>query len=72
MAFSITVILGQLSDHNTMLKEQADIRKDVQSAQRNVISEEQILKPRLREKANEHVPNTVDDNAEITERKEKK
>ena len=49
-AFNITVILGQLSDCDNMLKEQADTRKDAQSAQRKMISEEHILKARLREK----------------------
>ena len=46
------MIVGQLSDCNSVLKEKEDARND----------EEDIIKPKLREKENEHVPNIVDNN----------
>ena len=55
-----------------MLKAQADTRNDVQSVQRKMISEEHSIKQRLKAKKNEHVPNEVDNNKGIIERKEKK
>ena len=55
-----------------MLKEQAVTRKDAQSVQRKIISEEHALKPKLRVKENEHAPSTADDTAEIRESKESK
>ena len=48
--FNIAVILVKLSDYNVMLKEQADTRKDVKSAERKTISEEHVLKPKMRAK----------------------
>ena len=55
-----------------MMKNQVDTRKDVQSFEWKKISEEYVLKPRLRAKANECVPNVVDYNKVITESKKKK
>ena len=66
------MILGQISNYNNTLKEQVDRRKDVKSTQSKIISKENVLKPRLRAKANEHALNALDDNKVITERKEKK
>ena len=48
--FNIAMILGQLSCGDSMLKEKSDARKDAQSVKRKIISEEHIIKPRLREK----------------------
>ena len=55
-----------------MLKEQVDTRKYLQRAQRNMVSKEHVLKPRLRAKENEYVPNEVDNNKVIIESKQKK
>ena len=72
VAFNIVVMLEQSSNCNNILKEQTDTRKYTQSTQSKMISEEHVLKPRLREKDNEHVPNVLDDNKVIAESKEKK
>ena len=61
--FNISVILGKLSYCNSMLKEQVDTIKGIKITQRKIISEEHVLKPKLRAKVNEHVPNTAEDNA---------
>ena len=60
MDFNISVIVGQLSDYNSMLKEKEDARKD----------EKHIFKPKIRAKENEHVRNEVDNNKLIKEKKE--
>ena len=64
-SFNITVNLGQLSYCNNMLKDQFDMRKDVQSAQSKVSNEEYVIKPRLREKSNDCMQNKLDDSEVI-------
>lgn len=60
MAFDIYVIVGKLSDYNSVLKEKEDARKD----------EEHVVKPKLRAKENECVPNEVSNNELFKEKKE--
>ena len=54
------MIVEQLSNYYVMLKENEDARKD----------EGRINKPKLWAKSNEHVPNKVDNNKLIKEKKE--
>ena len=67
--FNIDVVLGKLSDCDNMLKEKLDRRKDVQSMQSKMISEEHIHNPRLKAKANEHVTNAINYNKVTLESK---
>ena len=50
--FNIVVIVGQLSNYNSMLKVKEYARKD----------EEHVIKPKLRAKSNGHVRNKVNNN----------
>ena len=59
-AFNVAVILEQLLDYNSMSKEKEDTRKD----------KEHVIKPKLRAKASDHVPNEDDNNKLIKEKKE--
>ena len=54
------------------MKEIVGTRKDVQNAYSKMISEEHILKPRLRAKANDNVLNIFYDNEVIAKSKKKK
>ena len=59
--FNIALISEQVSNHNNVLRERANMEKSAHRIQNNMISEEKILRSRMSAKAKEHIPSVSDE-----------
>lgn len=59
--FGIALILDQLSNDNSSLREQEKMKKSEHRIQNNMISEENVIRSRINVTAKEHVPNMSDE-----------
>ena len=61
MPFNVTLILEKASNYNNVLREQVSVEKSAHRIQNNMISEDNIVMPRMSATAKEHAPNVSDD-----------
>ena len=69
---NISLILEQVSNYNNMLREQVNMEKSEHGIQNNMISENNIIRPRMRAIVKEHAPNVLDDDNLKNESKDMK